>query len=89
MVGGLYAEQNYPQVYRQSLIINKYLTRSCTKLHGKVHNLIRKLKLDYDAVLNNVDIIATPTLPWVAKKMLVREFTFTRCCRILRRSQAC
>lgn len=33
---------------------------------------MRKLKLEYDAVLRNVDLLVMPTLPWVAKKLLVR-----------------
>lgn len=34
---------------------------------------MRKLKLEYDAVLKDVDLLVMPTLPWVAKKLLVRE----------------
>lgn len=40
-------------------------------MHGKIHNIMRKLRLDYDAVFKDVDLLVMPTLPWVAKKMLV------------------
>lgn len=35
---------------------------------------MRKLKFEYDAVLKNVDLLVMPTLPWVAKKLLVRGY---------------
>lgn len=41
------------------------------KLHGKTHNLLRKLRYDYDAALTQVDVILMPTLPWVAKTLPV------------------
>lgn len=41
------------------------------KLHGKAHNLLRKLRFEYDEVLSQVDVLLMPTLPWVAKKLLV------------------
>lgn len=43
------------------------------KLHGKTHNLTRKLRFEYDDALSKVDILVMPTLPWVAKKLLVRQ----------------
>lgn len=41
------------------------------KLHGKAHNLLRKLRFDYDDVLSKVDVLLMPTLPWVARKLVV------------------
>lgn len=42
------------------------------QLHGKAHNILRKLRTEYDAALEQVDILVMPTTPWVAKVMLVR-----------------
>ena len=42
------------------------------QIHGKAHNLVRKLRMEYDVVLNDVDVLLMPTLPFVAKTLLVR-----------------
>lgn len=42
-------------------------------MHGKANNLFRKLKFEYDAVLDDVDVLLMPTAPWVAKVLLPRE----------------
>lgn len=55
------------------MVSGMYAEQNYPQLHGKVHNLIRKLKLDYDAVLKDVDILVMPTLPWVAKKMMPQD----------------
>ncbi|EKM58558.1 uncharacterized protein PHACADRAFT_252996 [Phanerochaete carnosa HHB-10118-sp] len=52
------------------MVSGMYAEQNYPQLHGKVHNLIRKLKLDYDAVLEGVDLMVMPTLPWVAKKLM-------------------
>ncbi|KAF8527604.1 amidase signature enzyme [Hysterangium stoloniferum] len=52
-----------------TMINGLYADEHYPMLHGKCHNLLRKLRLDYDAVLNEVDILIMPTTPWVAKVM--------------------
>ncbi|THG96265.1 hypothetical protein EW026_g5540 [Hermanssonia centrifuga] len=42
-------------------------------LHGKTHNLIRKLRFAYDKALSDVDLLVMPTLPWVAKTLLPQD----------------
>ncbi|KAI5481704.1 hypothetical protein MNV49_002930 [Pseudohyphozyma bogoriensis] len=37
-------------------------------LYGKAVNLVRKLKDEYDALLETYDVLICPTLPWVPKK---------------------
>lgn len=55
------------------LLNGVYADQYFPQLHGKTHNLFRKLRLEYDAVLNDVDILVMPTTPWVAKVMQPRE----------------
>lgn len=42
-------------------------------VHGKCSNWFRKLRLDYDEAFQKVDVLITPTTPWVAKVLLPRE----------------
>ncbi|GJJ13432.1 hypothetical protein Clacol_007686 [Clathrus columnatus] len=42
-------------------------------IHGKCHNLFRKLRMDYDEAFQTVDVLVMPTTPWVAKVLLPRE----------------
>ncbi|KAF8518546.1 amidase signature domain-containing protein [Hysterangium stoloniferum] len=52
-----------------TMINGLYAGEHYPMLHGKCHNLLRKLRLDYDAALSEVDILIMPTTPWVAKVM--------------------
>ncbi|KIJ54161.1 hypothetical protein M422DRAFT_775353 [Sphaerobolus stellatus SS14] len=53
-----------------TLINGLYADEHYPMLHGKCHNLLRKLSLEYDEALNKVDILVMPTTPWVAKVLL-------------------
>ncbi|GBE87908.1 Glutamyl-tRNA amidotransferase subunit A [Sparassis crispa] len=55
------------------LLNGLYADEHFPQLHGKTHNLFRKLRLEYDAALAKVDILVMPTTPWVAKVMLPRD----------------
>lgn len=62
--------ENLWYVAASYMVSGMYAEMNYPQLHGKIHNLMRKLKLEYDAVLRNVDLLVMPTLPWVAKKLL-------------------
>ncbi|KAH9928393.1 amidase signature domain-containing protein [Fomitopsis serialis] len=51
------------------LINGIYADEHYPQLHGKTHNLFRRLRSEYDAVLENVDVLVMPTVPWVPKVM--------------------
>ncbi|KAI0696921.1 amidase signature domain-containing protein [Cytidiella melzeri] len=55
------------------LLQGQYCDEHFPYLHGKTHNLIRKLRYEYDDALNTVDVLLMPTLPWVAKKLLPQD----------------
>ncbi|KAJ3559132.1 hypothetical protein NM688_g529 [Phlebia brevispora] len=56
-----------------SLIQGLFADQYYPSLHGKAHNLIRRLRLDYDNIFKDVDILLMPTLPYVAKKLLPQD----------------
>ncbi|KZT67443.1 Glutamyl-tRNA amidotransferase subunit A [Daedalea quercina L-15889] len=55
------------------LINGLYADEHYPQLHGKTHNLFRKLRTEYDSVLEGVDILVMPTVPWVPKVMQPRQ----------------
>ncbi|KAI0342635.1 amidase signature enzyme [Trametopsis cervina] len=55
------------------LLQGQYADEHLPYLHGKTHNLIRKLRYDYDAAFTKVDVLIMPTLPWVAKVLLPQD----------------
>ncbi|KAI0733549.1 amidase signature enzyme [Fomitopsis betulina] len=55
------------------LINGVYADEHYPQIHGKTHNLFRKLRTEYDGVLDDVDIIVMPTTPWVPKVMQPRD----------------
>ncbi|KAF8531459.1 amidase signature domain-containing protein [Gautieria morchelliformis] len=53
-----------------SIMINGlYADERYPMLHGKCHNMLRRLQMKYDTALEKVDILVMPTTPWVAKVM--------------------
>ncbi|KAK7693198.1 hypothetical protein QCA50_002764 [Cerrena zonata] len=59
------------------LLQGLYADEHFPQLHGKTHNLIRKLKFAYDKAFKEVDVLVMPTLPWVAKPLLPRDAPVT------------
>ncbi|OCH84923.1 amidase signature enzyme [Obba rivulosa] len=55
------------------LINGLYADEHYPQLYGKTQNLFRKLRQEYDVVLNDVDVLVMPTTPWVAKVMQPRN----------------
>ncbi|KAI0091153.1 amidase signature enzyme [Irpex rosettiformis] len=55
------------------LLQGQYCDEYYPYLHGKTHNLVRKLRYEYDDALSKVDVLLMPTLPWVAKKLLGQD----------------
>ncbi|KAF8578611.1 amidase signature enzyme [Ramaria rubella] len=53
-----------------TIINGLYAAEHYPTLHGKCHNLLRKLRLEYDKAFDKVDILAMPTTPWVPKVLL-------------------
>ena len=51
-----------------SLISGLYVWKNHPTLYGKAMNLYRRLRDEYDAVLKDVDVLITPTNPYVANK---------------------
>jgi len=71
-----WTQEKFDKLFANSaniLINGLYADEHFPQLHGKTHNLFRKLRLEYDAILNDVDVLVMPTTPWVAKVMQPRE----------------
>ncbi|TPX11775.1 uncharacterized protein E0L32_007512 [Thyridium curvatum] len=51
-----------------SMMSGLYVWRNHPTLYGKAMNLYRRLRDEYDAVLREVDVLITPTTPYVANR---------------------
>jgi len=59
------------------LVNGLYADDRFPQLYGKTQNLFHKLRMAYDAVLQEVDILVMPTTPWVPQVMLPRDAPIT------------
>ncbi|KAL4244303.1 Amidase signature (AS) superfamily protein [Abortiporus biennis] len=71
-----WSQEKFDKLFSNSaigLIQGLYADKHYPQLHGKTHNLISKLRFEYDTAFRSVDILAMPTLPWVAKVLLPQD----------------
>jgi amidase len=51
-----------------SLLSGMYMWQNHPLIYGKAMSLYRRLKDEYDAALEKVDVLITPTMPYVANR---------------------
>ncbi|KAI0950823.1 hypothetical protein AcW1_008022 [Taiwanofungus camphoratus] len=71
-----WSQEKFDKLFANSaniLLNGLYADQHFPQLYGKTQNIFVKLRQEYDAALDKVDIMVMPTTPWVAKVMQPRD----------------